>query len=427
MNITQLIQDSSKAITIVGALPLSGQLTEAAEEIYGALMRNEQLRITVLYESDSDLFYQSLSSDTRNSKNRMSFAKMRDLRNRIARLREFIRQLSKSDESKALKDRLQIKQVNLRLTLNAVRADEAIFICPISTEVPSTEMYRAIQRDDKWYPLLQDYIDFYVDDSRGGIYQSEPSEEMLVMYDREKIPRGIFPRKAFYNTDFQRYSVWLLVFNRRGELLLHQRSQTTKDNRGLWDKSAGGHVDIADTSTGATAERELIEELFLPEAEFTKYMRENPRDVINMGAWRPDKRGYERALSDIHDFGADDWAYFFIPDPVSRTSRRRYHLSDETNSEVVVKETKFISDVFLFVAPAGIIDDSADVSKLAKAAGSNHVLKSIPELLTWIEKEKAAGRENTVFTDDLLYIMDYMRDMLEEFSEMVRVTFSRPR
>jgi hypothetical protein len=132
-------------------------------------------------------------------------------------------------------------------------------------------------------------------------------------------------------------------------------------------------------------------------------------------------------LSDIHDFGADDWAYFFIPDPVSRTSRRRYHLSDEPNSEVVVKETKFISDVFLFVAPAGIIDDSADVGKLAKAAGSNHVLKSIPELLTWIEKEKAAGRENTVFTDDLLYIMDYMRDMLEEFSEMVRVTFSRPR
>src|SRR5437879_5522208 len=141
MNITQLIQDSSKEITIVGALPLSAQLTEATEEIYRVLVSNEQLRITVLYESDSDLFYQSLSSDTRISKNRISFARMRDLRNRIARLQEFVRQLGKSDETKLLTKRLHIKQVNLRLTLNVVRADELLFVCPISTEVPSAEMY----------------------------------------------------------------------------------------------------------------------------------------------------------------------------------------------------------------------------------------------------------------------------------------------
>ena len=268
MNITQLIRDSNDEITIVGALPLSVLLAESAKEIYNALIRNERLRITVLYESDSDIFYQSLSSDTLSCRNRMSFAKMRDARNRIARLQELTKQIAKPTNN-----RLQVKQVNLRLTLNAVRADGEIFVCPVSTEVPTAEMYRGIHRDDKWYPLLRDYIDFYVNDDQGGIYQSEPTEEMLVMYDRENIPRGIFPRKAFYNTDFQRYSVWLLVFNRKGQLLLHKRSQTTKDNRGLWDKSAGGHVDISDTSTGVAAERELIEELFLPAAEFTKYMR----------------------------------------------------------------------------------------------------------------------------------------------------------
>ena len=278
--------------------------------------------------------------------------------------------------------------------------------------------------NDSCYRAVNDYIEFYINEQKGGIYQSELSDEMLVMYDKEKIPRGIFPRKAFYNPDFQRYSVWLFIFNRRGELLLHQRSMKAKDNCGLWDKSVGGHVDIADTSTAMTAERELIEELFLP-AKFTQYMKENPQDIINMGAWKPDKRGYERALSDIHDFGPCDWAYFHVEKLISRTSKRRYHLCDDSNARPVIKETKFISDVFLFIAPLGILDDDKDVKKLSKEVGLNHTLKTIPEIARWIEDEKAKDNENEVFTDDLLYTMDYMRDMLEEFSEMVKVTFAK--
>ena len=76
----------------------------------------------------------------------------------------------------------------------------------------------------------------YENDKGPGVYNSLPTDEMLVMYDRENVPRGIFPRKAFYNTDFQRYSVWLLVFTRDGRILLHKRAPDAKDNRGMWDK-----------------------------------------------------------------------------------------------------------------------------------------------------------------------------------------------
>lgn len=426
MNIVELIQNTVSELVIIGTIPLSEKLADSSREIYQALKQKEKLHVNIFYESDNDLFYQSLLTDTRVAERRVSFVKLRDLRNRVSRLQESVMKYATVPEEKGfLAKRFQIKQVNLRLLLNVVRAGKELYICPVFGEIPLEQMYHHIESSDIWYSLVNDYIDSYADEKKGGIYQSEPSDEMLVMYDKYKIPRGIFPRKAFYNPDFQRYSVWLFIFNRKGELLLHQRSMKAKDNRGLWDKSAGGHVDIVDTSTAVTAERELIEELFLPSAEFTKYMRENPRDIINMGIWRPDKRGYEQALSDIHDFGPDDWAYFYLQEPVSRTSKRRYHLSDDPDAKIVIKETKFISDVFLFIAPAGLLDDDEATKKLSKEVGVNHTLKTIPEIVQWIEDEKSRVNETAVFTDDLLYIMDYMRDTLEEFSEMVKVTFSK--
>lgn len=426
MNIVELIQNTVSELIIIGTMPLSEKLANCSKEIYQALTQKEKLHINILYESDNDLFYQSLLTDTRVAKRRVSFAKLRDLRNRVSRLQESVMEYAAIPEEKGLlAKRFQIKQVNLRLLLNVVRADKELYICPVFGEIPLEQMYHHIESGDIWYSLVSDYIDSYADEKKGGIYQSEPSDEMLVMYDKDKIPRGIFPRKAFYTPDFQRYSVWLFVFNRKGEMLLHQRSMRAKDNWGLWDKSAGGHVDIADTSTATTAERELIEELFLPSAEFTKYMKENPRDIINIGVWKPDKRGYGRALSNIHNFGPNDWAYFYLQEPVSRTSKRRYRVSDDPNAKIVIKETKFISDVFLFVAPPGILDDDEAVKKLSKEVGLNHTLKAIPEIVQWIEDEKSKGDESEVFTDDLLYAMDYMRDILEEFSEMIKVTISK--
>jgi hypothetical protein len=424
MDLVDLIKNTANELTIIGTIPLYDELVDFSEEIYQALVQNQNLHLNIFYESDSDLFYQSLSTDTRVARNRVSFAKLKDSRNRVSRLREsVIKYAAIPEEKKFLTERLQVEQVNLRLLLNVIRSDKELYLCPVSSEIPSKQMYHHIESNDVWYSLVNDYIDFYTDEQKGRIYQSKPSDEMLVMYDKDEIPRGIFPRKAFYNTDFQRYSVWLFIFNRKGEMLLHQRSKKAKDNWELWDKSAGGHVDIVDVSTAASAERELIEELFLSNAEFTKYVMENPYDIINMGVWKPEKRGYERALSDIPNFGPYDWAYFYLNEPISRTSKRRYR--DNPNAKMGLTETKFISDVFLFIAPAEIIDDEEAVEKLSGEVSLNRTLKTIPEIVHWIEDEKSKGNETEVFTDDLLYIMDYMRDMLEEFSEMVKFTFSK--
>lgn len=418
-----MIQNTDKNLTILGTMPLSGKLIKYPEEIYQAIIQKQKLHLNIFYESDSELFYQSLSTDTRSVKNRVSFRELMFLRDLILLSIERIKEYASTPEEKAVLDgRLQVKQVNLRLLLNIVQADKKLYICPVLHEIPSEQMYRRIGSRDVWYSWVNNYIDFYTNMQKGGIYQSGRGDEMLFMYDKMGVPRGIFPRKAFYNTDFQRYSVWLFIFNRKGEMLLHRRSMKAKDNRDLWDKSAGGHVDIADTSTAATAERELIEELFQPIAEFTEHMEGNRQNLINMGVWKPDKRGYEHALSNIHNFGPEDWAYFYIQKPVLRTSKRRYHMSDDS---IVIKEAKFISDVFLFIAPSRILDDNKAIKNLSKEVGLDHTLKTIPEIVKWIEDEKSKSNETEVFTDDLLFIMDYMRDMLEDFSEKIRVTFRK--
>ena len=162
-----------------------------------------------------------------------------------------------------------------------------------------------------------------------------------------------------------------------------------------------------DLSSSQAAERELLEELYLPNAEYTRYMRENPRDVINLGVWRPDKRGYERALEDIYAFGPDDWADLSLPDQVQRTSQRFVHESKRLDAAAVVMETKFISDVFFFVAPSTFV--SRDFDTLSRAAGIEHKLMQVPDLLHWVESEKSAGLAASTFTDDLLYICDYLR------------------
>lgn len=49
---------------------------------------------------------------------------------------------------------------------------------------------------------------------------SKPNDELIELYDMQDMPRGINPRKAFYTTNFQQYSVWAFIFTVKGELLL---------------------------------------------------------------------------------------------------------------------------------------------------------------------------------------------------------------
>ena len=107
---------------------------------------------------------------------------------------------------------------------------------------------------------------------------------------------------------------------------------------------------------------------------------------------------------------------------LSRTSTRRYNVTD---SQVEERRTKFRSDVFLFVAGQSMIEDQSRVDDLLSRTGpegaaSERRLLTVAELREWIESE---GEPRAVFTDDLLYMMETHRELLESFAEFVRACF----
>ena len=68
------------------------------------------------------------------------------------------------------------------------------------------------------------------------------------------------PRSVVHRLNLLHRAVHVLVFNRRGELFLQQRSLAKDCSPGLWDSSASGHLDSGE-DYDTCALRELAEEL----------------------------------------------------------------------------------------------------------------------------------------------------------------------
>jgi hypothetical protein len=269
MEFAELFRPAKHTILIAGTNPLSPHLERNAQLFADLLTLNPELAITILCESDSENFTQSLLLDDPSSPNRVSYSTLAVHRDRIFGTSAadgfhdaVVRALASSGDTAATK-RLRVLQMNLRLPANLLQIDGDVLLATTTNTVSRYDQYRRIDDPIEREHLL-DLLDFYTNRDRGGVFLSTPGEELIELYDLNNIPRGIFPRASFYNTSYKRYSVWGFVFNREGQLLLHQRSQTASDGRGLWDKSIGGHVDLRDSSTYITAQRELVEELFLP-------------------------------------------------------------------------------------------------------------------------------------------------------------------
>jgi NUDIX domain len=435
MKFQDFFQRATSSIKIIGTNALIPYLEQNAKFLADHLTVNKDLHILILCESDNENFNQSLCTDTKSSRRRLSFANLGVHRDRIMGtgkkdgLMEEIRGLVKDiPQAGDILKRINIKQVNLRLPVNIIEADGEIWCCFITNSAGNLDSYFNVDGIPNLKTALLEFIEFYIDPQKGGIYLSKPREELIQLYDKNGIPRGIFPRACFYTTEFSRYSVWGFIFNRKGELLLHQRSMQTKDGRGLWDKSIGGHVDLGDSSTSITAERELVEEMFLPQAEFTKYLRADLGDIIHFGEWNPKKRP-ERAFKGALDgLTEPDWVMFSAIDAngepltVTRVSDRRIHGDD---GNVTTKRTIFRSDVYLFIAPKGYLDTEEQMKKLLgkaeeEGAAQDHKLISIEGLREWIAEAEAQGLDRETFTDDILFINLQYRELLEGFSEFVK-------
>lgn len=86
-----------------------------------------------------------------------------------------------------------------------------------------------------------------------------------VVNERDEVI-GRAPRPEVHRLGLRHRAVHVLVFNRRGEVLLQRRSMKKDTSPGLWDSSASGHLDAGE-DYDACAVRELREEIGLHAAK----------------------------------------------------------------------------------------------------------------------------------------------------------------
>lgn len=457
-----------KSVTIVGVNPIIEELTSNYQLFSDLLRVNKDAEIIIIYESETENFNQSLFYDKELSQERIEFDRLQTYRTRLIGSKrgkgksivgfvEDVLSVFDDNEREFYQKRIRLYQENTRHFVNLIKIDDIIWYSLTTLEIPSLDMYQKISTDNNMYKQLVSYIKYLLDEKSGGIFLSVPGDELIELYDMYSFPRGIYPRKAFYSSEYQRYSVWGFVFNRKGELLLHKRSDFTEDNRSLWDKSIGGHVDLVDSSTIITAKRELVEEMFLPEAEYTKYMQAQLGDIIDFGEWNIEKRAEKYFIESFNGLDINDWVIFratdrnergdYFPMTIRRKSPRLIHVKDRdehgnfiphtNNNGEILKDarnktrfkehketwyTRFISDVYLFIAPKDFLDSENQMNLLMhnvekKGSSSAHKLIDIKELMRDVDINPG------LYTDDIIFMCNEKKWLLMEFSESIKFMF----
>ena len=104
---------------------------------------------------------------------------------------------------------------------------------------------------------------------------TDSQEELLTQTDSANNVIGPLGRKIAHNSGGKYYrTIYVLVFNKQGEMLLQKRSPTKDLYPNCWDISVGGHVNFGDTYED-TAVRELKEELGIKaNIEELEYLKE---------------------------------------------------------------------------------------------------------------------------------------------------------
>ena len=92
-----------------------------------------------------------------------------------------------------------------------------------------------------------------------GAAEASGEEWFDVVDERDRVV-GRAPRSRVHREGLRHRAVHVLVFNRRGEIFLQQRSLAKDDFPGAWDSSAAGHVSSGDDYL-PTVVREVGEEL----------------------------------------------------------------------------------------------------------------------------------------------------------------------
>lgn len=369
------------------------------------------LQVAVLCESDNLLFARSFTSDTDYARRRRSFRELQFIRNRALELPSLLGEKRVAIDSNALR----VDVMHLPIPISVIQVDENILISPSLDDMDAP--VEDVGLNHQWRAAIDRYLESYFDNKQGLRYAAGPDEELLELFDHERLPRGIFPRKSFYDTDYSQLVVWALIFDRKGRLLIHRRSDNAKDNQGMWDKSVGGHVDFSlDVDTSRAVLREMIEELFVDErVEGFKPFSVTDKDTIFLGEWRPEQRG-RNPFREISTYKSE-WAYFRLRNSEQVYTPRR--LPDGSS-----RRLRVIADVFVVTAGPILTDELLTTLK-----NSEYKLVELSYLKNVMDRslrrEPATdfdkSKEIPEFTPDLTNIMTGgLRDTLEEFAQYVK-------
>jgi len=107
-------------------------------------------------------------------------------------------------------------------------------------------------------------------------------DELLEVVNEHGEVKGTVPRAEIHgNPSLIHRVVHVLVFNRKGELLLQKRSMNKDVAAGKWDTSVGGHVSSGETVEEAV-KREMEEELGITTCDplfLYTYIHSNPYET----------------------------------------------------------------------------------------------------------------------------------------------------
>ncbi len=266
-------------------------------------------------------------------------------------------ELTKEEQHNAIKQKLMIKTYYLSPKIPVIQIDDEFYISYALTKFNHLEFFEKITKEHIWYNEFDKYFKAFLEHPKGASkYATEFTKranklEVIEMYNEDRIPLGQLPRDSFLDITRVKVVVWGLIFTRNGKLLIHKRDINAKDNRDMWDKSVGGHVDIEkDIDTPRAAAREIIEELHKREQEgqgghnTNEMFIPDPSYLIFLGEWRPEFR-YEKLYEEI-EYNTDQNYYFRMSYDYSKIARNSpRHLEDGS-----IKLVRVFADLYVCVA-----------------------------------------------------------------------------
>jgi tetratricopeptide (TPR) repeat protein len=415
----EILLHAEGSVRLLGVVPLNADKADwqtLANKWAVKVRENPEFKVQILCESDNMLFSKSFTCDTDAATNRLSFRALQFIRDRASsHFLDFLQAEGVRKES----SQINVEIMHLPIPVSVVQVDDKIFINLWLQE--AEDYFEEITQLHPWRAYLDKYIAMYFAPKIGLKYACDPKDEVLELFDRNQIPRGIYPRSSFYDTDFPQLVVWALIFDRQGRLLIHRRADNAKDNQGMWDKSVGGHTILSDINTSEAITREVIEELFSEEIKQSKaeltVLIVTDQDMIYLGAWRPAQR-QAHPFYEIKSFSRE-WAFFWLGD-----TQRQHLYSPRILPKEGVRDLRIIADVFLFVAGPQLTENY-----IKKLKNSTFKLLELSELKDAIAKsrrgEKVVGfykaERLPKFSPDLINIMTGdLYNTLMEFSQYIK-------